>query len=75
MPDHGTAGESGCRGLTTPMDKLDRAVADYLEWGLLDPTRLARMMDQLLERREEWNERRRGTSPKCASARRKQKRS
>jgi hypothetical protein len=54
---------------------LARAVADYLEWGLLDPTRLAAMMDQLLERREEWNERRRGKSPKCASAQRKQKRS
>ncbi|WP_085936603.1 recombinase family protein [Enhydrobacter aerosaccus] len=53
-------GEKGCRGLTVPMDKLDRAVADHLEWRLLDPPRLAAMMDQLLERREEWNERRRG---------------
>lgn len=53
-------GESGCRGLTVPMDKLDRAVVDHLEWRLLDPSRLAAMMDQLLERREEWNERRRG---------------
>ena len=53
-------GESGCRGLSVPMDKLDRAVVDHLEWRLLDPTRLATMMDQLLERREEWNERRRG---------------
>lgn len=42
------------------MDKLDRAVVDHLEWRLLDPARLATMMDQLLERREEWNERRRG---------------
>ncbi len=53
-------GESGCRGLSVPMDKLDRAVVDHLEWRLLDPSRLAAMMDQLLERREEWNERRRG---------------
>lgn len=53
-------GESGCRGLTVPMDKLDRAVADHLEWRLLDPPRLTTMMDQLLERREEWNDRRRG---------------
>ena len=52
-------GASGCRGLTVPMEKLDRAVVDYLEWRLLDPQRLAKMMDQLLERREEWNERRR----------------
>jgi site-specific DNA recombinase len=53
-------GETGCRGLTVPMNKLDRAVVDHLEWRLLDPQRLAAMMDQLLERREEWNERRRG---------------
>ena len=53
-------GERGCRGLTVPMDKLDRAVVDHLEWRLLDPARLTTMMDQLLERREEWNERRRG---------------
>jgi site-specific DNA recombinase len=53
-------GESGCRGLTVPMQKLDRAVVDHLEWRLLDPQRLATMMDLLLERRDEWNERRRG---------------
>ena len=39
---------------------FDRAVVDHLEWWLLDPARLTTMMDQLLERREEWNERRRG---------------
>ncbi len=48
------------RGLTVPMDKIDRAVVDHLEWPLLDPARLTTMMDQLLERRGEWNERRRG---------------
>lgn len=53
-------GETGCRALTVPMDKLDRAVADHLEWRLLGQPRLATMMDQMLERREEWNERRRG---------------
>lgn len=53
-------GERACRGLTVPMDKLDRAVADHLEWRLLDPARLTTMMDQLLERPEEWHERRRG---------------
>jgi site-specific DNA recombinase len=53
-------GEAGCRGLTVPMDKLDRAVADHLEWRPLDPQRLASMMDQFLERRQEWNERRCG---------------
>jgi hypothetical protein len=34
--------------------------SSLLEWRLLDPQRLAKLMDQLLERREEWNERRRG---------------
>ena len=53
-------GEIGCRGLTVPMDKLDHAVIDHLEWRLLDPQRLATMMNLLLERREEWTERRRG---------------
>jgi site-specific DNA recombinase len=33
-------GERGCRGLAVPMDKLDRAVVDHLEWRLLDPVRL-----------------------------------
>jgi len=28
-------GERGCPGLTVPMDKLDRAVVDHLEWRLL----------------------------------------
>ncbi len=42
------------------MDKLDRAVVDHLEWRLLDPQRLAVMMNLLLDRREEWAERRRG---------------
>jgi len=32
-------------------------VVDHLEWRLLDPARLTTMMDQLLERRGEWNER------------------
>lgn len=50
-------GKNGCGGLSVPMDKLDRAVADHLEWRILDPQRLAVMMDQLLERREEWTER------------------
>ncbi|WP_454850465.1 recombinase family protein [Rhizobium binxianense] len=53
-------GKKGCGGLSVPMDKLDRAVADHLEWRILDPHRLTMMMDQLLERREEWTERRRG---------------
>jgi hypothetical protein len=53
-------GKSGCSGLTVPMDKLDRAVADHFEWRLLDSQRLTAKMDQVLERRQEWNDRRRG---------------
>lgn len=53
-------GERGCSGMTVPMDKLDRAVADHLEWRILDPKRLSVMLSELLERREEWPERRRG---------------
>ncbi|MGD9846288.1 MAG: recombinase family protein [Hyphomicrobiales bacterium] len=53
-------GEAGCSGLTVPMDKLDKAVVDHLEWRLLDPQRLTAMMDQVLEHRQEWNDRRRG---------------
>ncbi|MBS0222347.1 MAG: recombinase family protein [Proteobacteria bacterium] len=53
-------GAQGCRGLTVPMDKLDHAVAQHLEQRLLEPMRLATMMGHLLERREEWNEERRG---------------
>lgn len=53
-------GQRGCRDLTVPIDKLDRAVVDHLESRLLDAARLTTMMDQLLERREKWNERGRG---------------
>ncbi|MBN9566490.1 MAG: recombinase family protein [Alphaproteobacteria bacterium] len=53
-------GETGCRGLTVPMDKLDKAVADHLEGRLLDPQRMARMLSDLLDRREDWVERRYG---------------
>jgi hypothetical protein len=38
-------------GLTVPMDKLDKAVVNHLEWRSLDPQRLTAMMDQVLEHR------------------------
>jgi hypothetical protein len=53
-------GKQGCPGQSVPMDKLDRAVIDHLEWRLLDPQRLDSILTHLLERREEWAERRRG---------------
>ena len=52
-------GKTGCPGITVPMDRLDRAVAEHLEMRLLDPARLEELMEQLLERRDEWVDRRR----------------
>ncbi len=53
-------GKQGCRGQSVRMDKLDHVVVDHLEWRLLDPRRLHEILRHLLERREEWIERRRG---------------
>lgn len=53
-------GKKGCCGRSVSMDKLDRAVADHLGWRVHDPHSLTVMMEQLLERREEWRKRRRG---------------
>lgn len=53
-------GEAGCTGLAVPMHKLDDAIIDHLETRLLDPERLAALMEQLLDRREEWADQRRG---------------
>jgi site-specific DNA recombinase len=52
-------GKTGCSGNTVPMDRLDDAVVDHLESRLLHPQRLEAMMDDLLDRRDEWVERRR----------------
>ena len=52
-------GEKGCPGITVPMDQLDRAVANHIETRLLDPKRLEAMLDQLLERRNDWADQRR----------------
>lgn len=41
------------------MEKLDRVVTDHLEWRLLDPQRLQEILKHLVERRDEWIERRR----------------
>src|SRR3989344_1897013 len=47
-------GATGCPGITAPMDRLNEAVVDHLEARLLDPARLEALMDQILERRDEW---------------------
>jgi site-specific DNA recombinase len=52
-------GAKGCPGLTIPMDKLDSAVAEHLETRLLEPKRLEALMDQIIDRRDEWVDRRR----------------
>ncbi len=53
-------GATGCTGMSVPMDKLDDAVIDHLETRLLDPERLTLLMEQLLDRRAEWSDQRRG---------------
>lgn len=52
-------GKTGCPGITVPMDRLNEAVIDHLESRLLDPKRLASLMDQIIERRDEWVDQRR----------------
>ncbi len=52
-------GATGCPGITVPMDRLNEAVVDHLETRLLDPARLEVLMDQILERRDEWVNQRR----------------
>ena len=52
-------GETGCAGQAVPMDKLDEAVIQHIEWRILDPRRLEVLLNQLLERRNQWAESRR----------------
>jgi site-specific DNA recombinase len=52
-------GKEGCSGITIPMNKLDDAVADHLEHRLLEPKRLEILLGNVLDRRDEWIERRR----------------
>jgi site-specific DNA recombinase len=51
-------GETGCRGRTVPMEKLDNLVADHIEHRLLLPNRLEQILSSVLDRREERTERR-----------------
>ena len=51
-------GETGCKGRTVPMEKLDTLVADHLDQRLLQPKRLERILSTVLHRREERAERR-----------------
>ncbi|WP_348638301.1 recombinase family protein [Bradyrhizobium sp. ISRA463] len=73
-------GETGCKGRTVPMEKLDSVVAEQIEQRLLQPTRLEEVLSAVLHRREERAERRtaqacgRGGSQAQAAVRRHRKR-
>ncbi|MFO1097073.1 MAG: recombinase family protein [Xanthobacteraceae bacterium] len=51
-------GDTGCKGRTVPMDKLDALVADHIDRRLLHPARLEKILSSVLDRREERAERR-----------------
>ncbi|WEK40760.1 MAG: hypothetical protein P0Y50_03875 [Candidatus Brevundimonas colombiensis] len=46
--------------MAVPMHKLDEAIIAHLEDRLLEPRRLEQLMEQLLDRRQEWADQRRG---------------
>lgn len=52
-------GPTGCDGFTVRMDKLDETVALHLETRLLEPSRLAELMTNIIDRRQDWVEKRR----------------
>ncbi|WP_371929912.1 recombinase family protein [Bradyrhizobium sp. CCGUVB1N3] len=51
-------GETGCKGRTVPMEKLDSVVAEHIERRLLQPKRLEEVLSVVLHRRKERSERR-----------------
>lgn len=51
-------GETGCKGRTVPMEKLDSVVAEHIERRLLQPKRLEEVLSAVLHRRKERVERR-----------------
>ncbi len=52
-------GETGCKGRSIPMEKLDNLVASHIEDRLLQPDRLEKVLAAVLDRRQERSERRR----------------
>jgi hypothetical protein len=44
-------GAAGCEGVSVRMDRLDASAIDRLENRLLNPERLAAMMDNIIDRR------------------------
>jgi site-specific DNA recombinase len=51
-------GETGCKGRTVPMEKLDSIVAEHIEQRLLQPKRLEQILSAVLLRRKDQAERR-----------------
>ncbi len=51
-------GDTGCGGVTVRMEHVDQAVVDYLENRLLEPRQLTSMMSNIIDRREQWIQRR-----------------
>ena len=51
-------GETGCKGRSIPMEKLDNLVAGHIEDRLLAPERLEEVLAAVLDRRQERAERR-----------------
>lgn len=51
-------GETGCKGRTVPMEKLDSVVAKHIEHRLLQPKRLEEVLSAVLSRRKARAERR-----------------
>ena len=52
-------GETGCKGRSIPMEKLDALVAGHIEDRLLQPERLEDVLAAVLDRRQERSDRRR----------------
>ena len=52
-------GETGCKGRSIPMERLDSLVAEHIADRLLQPERLEEVLASVLDRRQERAERRR----------------
>jgi site-specific DNA recombinase len=52
-------GETGCKGRSIPMEKLDNLVAQHIADRLLQPERLEEILASILDRRQQRAERRR----------------
>jgi len=65
-------GETGCKGRTVPMEKLDTLVAHHIEHRLLQPNRLRKSCPRFSTAARTAPNAGRRMSPNCASARPRQ---